>query len=324
MGVREMKDMKWGIIGSLGVVALLVIFYLSSRPTPDQPTARTEPAKLVKAAGPVGLAPAWNVDEPDSSFAQAMQGYLTLATTSSKQLEMSPIPDMVGSALVRKLMEARDAGKIDSLAFLDQQVPLKPHAEPPGIPLNKALIAVLDQAELARKRGDDTRARRIGESLMAVGVRMWEGTNRYYNRQMGLEMFSRGFELVAMGAGEDQELQAKLQPWHTWRKSVEDNWFMKMGRIIRSSTPEVVEDLGGKKFKRIGDLIRLAKEDQDPMIRVEATLGLGLAKFKPGTKANEVAIAEAIKSLQNDPDPQVAKAAKVAEDYTLEEYKRLR
>jgi len=319
-----MKDMKWGIIGSLGVVALLVIFYLSSRPTPDQPTPRTDTAKLVKAPAPSGLAPVWNVDEPDSSFAQALQGYLTLATTSSKQLEMTPVPDMVGSALVRKLMEARDAGKIDSLAFLDQKVPLKPHAEPEGLPLNKALIAVLDQAEIAKKRGDDTRVRRIGESLMAVGVRIWEGTTRYYNRQMGLEMFARGFDLVAMNAGEDKELEEKLRPWHNWRKSVEENWYMKVGRIIRSSTPEVIEDLGGRKFKRIGDLIRLAHQDQDPMVRVEATLGLGLAKFNPGTKANEVAINEAIKSLQNDSDPQVAKAAKVAEDYTLEEYKRLR
>src|SRR5690606_22590012 len=130
IGDSEMKDMKWGIIGSLAVVAVLVIFYFTSRPTPDQPTPRTEPAKLVKAPAPAGLEPAWNVDQPDASFGEAMQGYLTLATTSAKQLERSPVPDMVGSALVRKLMDARDAGKIDSLAFLDQKVPLKPHAEP--------------------------------------------------------------------------------------------------------------------------------------------------------------------------------------------------
>lgn len=319
-----MKDMKWGIIGSLGVVLLLVLFYVATRQHPDAPTRRTEPSKLTPAPMPTGLTPAWDIDDPEASFADAMKAYLTLATSSARQLEMSPVPESVGSALVNRLIAAKNAGKVDSLAFLDEKVPLKPHAEPEGIPLNKAMFAVVEQANLATKRGDTTRAKRIGESLMAVGTRLFAGCKRYYNRQIGLEMFNQGFSIVSVEAADDKELEAKLRPWFDWRNKVNDAWSLKIGRIIRSATPDVMEELGGPKFKRIGDLIRLAKEDQDPMVRVEATLGLGLAKFNPGSKANEKAVEQAIKDLQADPNADVARAAKAAEDYTLEEYKRLR
>ncbi len=320
-----MKDMKWGIIISIAVVAVLVLVYFATVQHPDEPTKRTAPAKLVKLPMPdAAAAPAWNVDDPDNSFGEALQAYVTLATNNVKLLERTPPSAEVSEALVRKLIDAKNAGKIDSIAWLDAKVPMKPNAEPENNPMARAMSAVVSRAEVARKNKDDVKVKRIGESLMAVGSRLWQHSTRYYNRFLGLQMFQEGLMLVLSTADGDTELQAKLKPWDTWRKSANEMKFIKVDRIIRSTTAVIQEDAGGVKFKRIGDLINLAKNDQDATIRVEATLGLALAKFNPGTKANQTAINETIKALQIDPDPQVAAAAAAAEAYTIDEYHRLR
>ncbi len=323
-----MKDMKWGIIISVGIIAALVGFYFLTKQYPDEPTSRTStPAKLAKLpVPPQDIPPLWESPaEPEASFSEAFKAYFTLANNNLKQLEKSPPPAEISSALTRKLIEAKEAGKIDSITWLDAKVPMKPNAEADNNTLNRALLAVVANAEVAFKNGDDVKGKRIGEALVAVGIRMWEGTTRYYNRMMGFEMYQAGIGLLRRKADGDDALLAKLKAWDAWYKSAQEMKFMKVDRIIRSSTPVIAEDASGnKKFRRIGDLINLAKKDQDLTIRIEATLGLGLAKFNAGTKANENAIKDALKELSSDPEEAVAAAAKASDAYTIDEYRRLK
>jgi hypothetical protein len=322
-----MKDMKWGIIISLGIILAIVGFYFLTVQHPDEPTGRTADAKLIKLPLPPKDIPIlWETpDNPDASFSEALQAYVNLATSNLKQLEKSPPPVEISSALVRKLIDAKDAGKIDSIAWLDAKVPMKPNAEPDSNALNRALLAVVANAEIASKNSDDTKVKRIGQALVAVGIRLWEGSTRYYNRMMGFEMYQAGMGLLRRKADGDTELLAKISAWDKWYKSAQEMKFIKVDRIIRSATPIIQEDAtGNKKFRRIGDLINLAKKDQDLTVRIEATLSLGLAKFNAGTKANENAIKDAITQLQSDPDERVAAAAKAAEAYTIDEYRRLK
>lgn len=321
-----MKDMKWGIIISLGIILAIVGFYFLTVQHPDEPTGRTSDAKLVKLPVPAKDIPLlWEVEDPDASFSDALEAYAKLAINNIKLLEKSPPPDHISDALVRKLIDAKNAGKTGSLAWLDAKVPMKPNAEADSNALNLALRAIVARAETASKNGDDVRVKRIGEALIAVGVRMWENSTRYYNRMMGFEMYQAGISLIRRKIDGDDALIAKIKAWDDWYKKAFDMKFIKVDRIIRSSTPVIAEDTSGnKKFRRIGDLINLAKKDQDLTIRIEATLSLGLAKFNPGTKANENAIKDAITELQSDPEERVATAAKAAEAYTIEEYRRLK
>ena len=52
-------------------------------------------------------------------------------------------------------------------------------------------------------------------------------------------------------------------------------------------------------------------------------LRIGVRKFNPESKGNEAAMADLLEKLQKDPDDVIAEAAKVAQDFTEAEMKRL-
>jgi hypothetical protein len=72
-----------------------------------------------------------------------------------------------------------------------------------------------------------------------------------------------------------------------------------------------------------GDLMNIAKNDQDPTFRVAATAWLGVAKYNPGSRANEKAINALIANGLKSDDPDIASAAQAANDFTRDELRKL-
>ena len=73
---------------------------------------------------------------------------------------------------------------------------------------------------------------------------------------------------------------------------------------------------------QIGDLINVARYDQDPTFRIAATIKLGIAKFYAGTSSNRLAIQKAIQEARKDSDPLIREAAKLADTTTKQEARR--
>ena len=80
-----------------------------------------------------------------------------------------------------------------------------------------------------------------------------------------------------------------------------------------------------KGIPNISDLIKIAKEDQDPTFRIWASLRLGYALYERGDQGNQKAITAAIEELKLDSNKQVAAAAKAGESIKdSDEYYELR
>jgi len=74
----------------------------------------------------------------------------------------------------------------------------------------------------------------------------------------------------------------------------------------------------------VGDLLNVAKNDEDRTFRIAATLQLGIAKFTDGNPGNRSAINAYLGEAKQSDDPMLAEAAAAADALTLEDFRTLR
>jgi hypothetical protein len=206
------------------------------------------------------------------------------------------------------LVEAADAGRF-SAVFVDEDIPMAPfekveRQEQPG---RLAREAYHHARALFR---DDRKADSAdtGVAIMLFGKRLFQDSRRLPNRLAGLQiMQSEGLRVLNTLPDEVPGGAETVNAWKDALSEIESLWKPKITKVVQSTAPQ------------IGDLVRIAKEDEDVAFRVAATLQLGVAKFNPQKLGNEALIEEAIEQLQEDEEPRVREAAEAAEAFTREE-----
>ncbi|MBX2851290.1 MAG: hypothetical protein KTR15_06055 [Phycisphaeraceae bacterium] len=213
--------------------------------------------------------------------------------------------------------------------LLDQQIPVK-YFDSPEMKSNFAAvgraISITIKSHSDQIEFDEAQA--IAISYLKLGQKIYENNTRLKSRQRGLAIMKSALRKLGEinktryedGEIEQDELRArndKVMKWNNAIKAVEDVWNSKL---------EPTESVNQKKGKpNIGDLIRVAKEDQDVTFRAWAALRLGYALFERGEAGNQKAIKAAIEELKSDSVKLVADAAAAGESIKdSDEYYELR
>lgn len=305
--------MKLGIILSVILLAFILLISVMLGLSPaDSPTSLSSAEKLQKASLPADLPPLYISDNPNAVANEKYKAAFDFYRENKRRFDYGDAPVQFNDQLAALLIEGMKAERVVPPLF-DNQMAMKPQGDTefgdalevvPGIAIQYALTLM--------DKGDDTYALQVCQAVFALGHRAFLHDTRKYPRQTGLGIMEDSGTLMARFMEKKPELEAPLNAWAKAITAINEKWLPKDQKIISVAKPPVA------------DLIRVAREDQDPTFRVEATLTLGIAKFNAGHKGNLAAINEAIAELKNDPNPMVAQAAASAEAYTVEEMRRLR
>ncbi len=308
--------MKLGIlISALILLVLAVAGYFLYRRLPDSPTAATAPEQLQKATLPPKLPAIFQSEDAAGDAGAAYDEVFKFYVNDIAEYKDQPIPATASDKLINLLGEAMRAGKMRD-SYLDELVPMQMGLDVrpeygSALELGGIPRIVLTRAEELKKAGDDAKVLYACRALWALGQRAFENNVRLENRQAGLSiMLSAGTEMYGV-AGLQPGLGACLEIWAAALRKVQDAWNTKI-QTIHNVRPQ------------IGDLINIARHDQDGTFRIEATRWLGIAKFIPRHSGNARAIAAAIEAAKSDPDVRVVEAGKAAEAFTIDEFHRFR
>jgi hypothetical protein len=304
------------IVSAVAVAVLTALIILLVRGQPDLPTSATSAARLQRLSVPDFIPRDLYQSTEDTNAAnfyyeQAIQFAMdNRARLQTNQLQgKQPDPEL-SRRIAEMLTEGMKCQRVHK-PILDQRLPIVPNPMPD---YGDALDLVTDAAtfhgrELLRQ-GRRPDADTVGRAIFALGRRLFESDERYWHRVFGFQTMIEGLLLLYQSAEPGSPEEKRFKKIHDDMYEIWRDWNAKVG-VIKAMRPNY------------GDLIRIARHDQDVGWRIEATLQLGIAKFGVGRgRANDRAIQQAIRELQSDPDPRVAQAAKVAEAFTVEDVRR--
>lgn len=304
--------MKLGIILSLVLVLLLtVVGTVAYRGIADDPTSRTAPEKLVKVSLSAGLPAVFTPDEPNADATPLYQQAVAYYKSHTKELDPQKFSARAADELATLLISAMKAGKVSTPLF-DDMIPVVPGALPEfGDALEVIPAVVLSRAAQLEKAGDKAGAELATLAVFAFSQRLFENSVRLYIRNVGLgNLPAAGAQLYPMLDGQADRQEA-LAKWGTAVETMGKAWDERL-QFVLGVRPQ------------IADLIVLALKDPEMTFRLEAVLKLGVMKFNAGGRGNRRVLADAIAELQKDPDPIIAYAAKAADDFTIEQMRKMK
>ncbi len=304
--------MKLGIILSVVLVLLVsVIGTVAYRGIADDPTSRTAPEKLVKVALPAGLPAVFTPDEPNADATPAYQQAVAYYKAHTKELDPQKFSARAADELAALLITGLKAGKVSTPLF-DDMIPVVPGALPEfGDALEVIPAVVLGRAAQLEKAGDKAGAELATLAVFAFSQRLFENSVRLYIRNVGLgNLPAAGMQLYPLLDGQPAKQEA-LAKWGTAVESIGKSWDERL-QFVLGVRPQ------------IADLIVLATKDPEMTFRLEAVLKLGVMKFNAGGRGNRRVLADAIETLKNDPDPVIAYAAKAADEFTIEQMRKMK
>lgn len=239
------------------------------------------------------LAPAKPKTDVTELYLRLINFYLKHRADLSKQ---EPDPNMV-TGLMGLLVETGCGGHIRH-RFLDEQIAWDLNATVRFTDaLDDLMYVGLSEANRRDRAGDRPGAAGAIWSLRHLG---FEHNQRLYPRYAAL-----GMMLYACAQLKRVLPVEKTRQWSDALKSIAKVWKQKL-LVFATSSPQ------------IGDLLNVARHDQDPTFRIAATIKLSIAKFYTGTSSNRLAIQKALKNS----DPLIRKAAKLADTTTKQEARR--
>jgi hypothetical protein len=302
--------MRLGIFISIGIVLLLgLIILVMSSSSPDGPTRRTRPERL-GAASLSNLPAMFTATEPGADAGRRYEAALQYYLSHQTSLQRDP-KDAQTAELTELLVSAMEAAQVPK-GLLDDFVSLKPGETPSFDDALEAIpSAVLARAEKLREQGKHDAALVAARSVWALGQRLFQNSVLLFNRRNGLVMMmSAGETLFHLADRIDGGAEA-IKAWSAELTKINDQWQEKI-EVVAVVRPH------------IGDLLQLARYDQDLTFRVEATKQMAIAKFNPGHRGNQKAIEAYLAEAQDSPDKLVVDAAKVAQAFTVEELRRMK
>lgn len=305
--------MKLGIFISIAFVLILtVVIIVKVIPHADSPTAATAPDTLGKVTLAEDMPRLYQITNVSDNAMTHYHAAIEYYQRHRNDLQRSTPSDEHADALADHLIKAMHAGRVPE-GFLDKQTEIKVGMGQNTGDLPAVATAVLKVLEdRAKQETLDEKDRETALALFALGERAFRRNVLIGNRQFGLSLMIDGagylgaFSLQEQGRTTD-ELNATSEAVNR----IVDAWMPKL-RTIMGTDPHV------------GDLLNVAKNDEDRTFRIAATLQLGIAKFTDGNPGNRSAINAYLGEAKQSDDPMLAEAAAAADALTLEDFRTLR
>lgn len=301
--------MKIGIIISLVLVLLVggIVFMALNTPH-DGPSSKTNEKQLALQSFSADLpelvpAPKDGPGEAKEIYGKLIEYY----NANARQLDGRTPPARMVTSVTRMLTDANDAS-YQGQGFLDDQVSVVPGANPGfGAALEVLPVVALNQV---LEVDNISQTRNVAYAVWNMGRRAFEKGNNLYVRRQGLNMMQLAGSALYQVNKDDEEALKAFKAWSAAINEIVNVWDGKIQIIQSVKQP-------------IGDLLNIAKNDQDPTFRVAATSWLGVAKFNPRHRGNEKGIARQIEAAKASDDPMIAKAGKAADDFTRDDLRKL-
>lgn len=304
--------MKLGIILSLIFVLFLgLLGFFAFRGVSDPPTSATSDSKLMKRKLPSDLSALFVPSIPNGEASRTYSKILDLYLDRREDFNADRPSREITGQLVDQLMIGMAQERVKP-GFLDEHIPVQPGATPDFHDALELLhVLALLRADEAYEAGNKADAVKIARAVWAFGQRAFQNNVRLYNRLQGLT--------IMLDAGD------KLLPWSTELGTADSesirSWLAILDEIaqIWQAKYELLASLR----PRIGDLLNIARNDQEISFRVAATLKLGLAKFNPGGRGNKRVIDDIIRKAMTHSDPLMVQAGIAANAMTKEQMRKL-
>jgi hypothetical protein len=300
-----------GIVISVVIVAVFsAVAIVQFRGFPDPPTRASRPEALQPITLPGDLPPLYQPTGSDTDATRLYERAMAFYLDNKRALDDTRAGNLMKQELADLLIEAMRTSQV-SRPFMDDHLPVVPGARAGNEDaFERVPELVLSWAQWQRENGREARAEQAARGVFAMGHRGFEKSVRFYYRFLGTYYMIKAWEELYALAEDNPELQDQIMPWQVPLGDLYAK-LDKKAQLVNITNPN------------IGDLVVFATEDQDPTWRVEATLRLGLMKFKPGSRGNERAILSAIEDAKDDPHPMVQEAAHAADHLTVEEFRRI-
>jgi hypothetical protein len=308
----EALTLKIGIFLSAAVVILFVMLLLLNRGEPaTRPTSDSGSAMLALQAVPDNAPSLHTPANPDANGDEAYHRALSFFTEHEKVLGAVNVHDELAEQWGALFVEAAKAGRV-SEGFLDKSSSMTPVARGPySAALQEAPRVVLSRAQTLFDQGHKQRAIEMGRAMWALGLRGYTKNNRANERFLSLWCMEMAHDALRDWLGEDGDEAKALKFWGSHIQTMNRSFKHKYELLMRQGP-------------NIGDVIRIANEDQDPTFRMEATLKLGVLQFAPKNKANLKLMQQTFERNRKDANPLVAKAAAEAQAMTVDQIRRMR
>ncbi len=304
--------MKLGIIISLVIVlALAGLFVFLNSGGGDVLTKQTNERTLQQASLPTDLPPLLTPSRPDDDAGDLYLRALRLYSRNERKLERDTPDAQLAEEIVELIDQASAAGRVAS-GFLDRQIPMKTAPLPEfGGALEGIFNLLNTKAQKQFEANDQQGLLHTAQMTHLLGYRLFTHCSRLYNRRVGLDLMDSALTWMKPALQWLDDGASKHKAWVDAVRAVRDQWEPKIA-IVHSVTPH------------IGDLLNIARNDQDLTFRVAGLLHLGIAKFNPGSVGHKKAIDAALEAASKDADPQIAAAAQAALAFTKEELRKVR
>jgi len=304
--------MKLGIVLSLIFILFLSLLgFFAYRGVADPSTNATSPTKLSKRQLPSDLPALFMPNTPTGNAARTYSKILNLYHDHRDKFNDDEPPIEVTDQLSNLLITAMQQERVQD-GFLDEHIPVQIGATPDFYDALELLPALaLMRAQEAYQDGRESHAMTIARAVWALGQRAFQNNVRLYNRLQGLTiMLDAGDKLLPwsleMGGSDSDSIKQ-------WMKAVNE-----IGEIWKAKY-ELLSSLRPHK----GDLLMIARKDEDISFRVAATLKLGLAKFNPGGRGNKRVIDATIGQAKNHSHSMIVQSGIAAAGLTKEQMRKL-
>lgn len=191
--------------------------------------------------------------------------------------------------------------------------------------LFKVGVVANSVAFISQARGDEEQTKKYAHACFSLGAKLYNERLTHGELDIGLKLMQ--------AAGDSLKALAKKQG----NKAEQDKW-QQFGDQTRGYYESKVQKLIGKILSagemdvrtHSGDVFELVMNSPDRMWRVEALLKLGRYQYEKGGSRADAIWAKRLLSepgrlgrpdLTKDPDPAVARAATIARDLTVEDFR---
>jgi len=321
--------MKIGVLVASAIVILTVVLWIvlsggridssTSRSAADKLPAQTLPAGLPALyAGSGAASEGGGVADAEDVYVQLIkyafqQGEAIDAALDAQESVENQVamPAALRDELTELLTSATSAGE-PAYGFLDQDVPWDVSRKPDyGDRLYVAAVAGLRVGDQYLRESAEGLAFEMYHAVHVLGRRLFEKNLRLVNRELGLQLMFQAQGRMNQTLDQVTSGESGIEQWNAAIDAIDTNWNAKK-EVVLSREPH------------IGDLVKLAGQDEDRMFRVEATLQLALAKFNAKSKGNLREIERLIEVARHSDDEAMRAAGQYAHDLTLEQMKSIR
>lgn len=308
------------LAGEVGVVSYALSLDATSPPTAIA-TAPGAADKIALPIDPRSLVPANDTGDARPLYRKAAEAYLADVSSYENFIRDRDRAQLARLSAIDELLAATHLRNRAIYADVPERVVV--YGDSTEIQALKQVGQAAIVAGLLVEKREGPRATKLYEAAFSLGAAMYEERLTYRELAAGIELMS-----AAAASLSDQARKTN--------RAADQTRFARFGDAQRDYTTshlipifQAINTMNEAKIgEHTGDVFAFARQTTERMWRVEAILKLGRMKFNvgnPGSPGDQRHAARLVSRFaETDNDPVIRRAATVARDMTVEEFRTLR